>query len=97
MTSEVEVNSLKRHLSLALEENSRQSLKIIELTEQLDRLTPKKKLSGCCNAILDPFISLNKKLCTECKVWYDWNLEHNQPPLFDGGGDKSNFIGETNE
>lgn len=35
-----------------------------------------------CGGRLVLLISINKKLCADCKVYHDWNLEKGQAPIF---------------
>ena len=43
-----------------------------------------KTISPCCQAPFLLFTSLNKKLCHGCGKWYEWKLDENQRPIFDG-------------
>ena len=68
------------------------------LNKQLAKYRPVgQKLSKCCGEILVPFISLNKKMCSGCKTYFEWSLDHNQKPLFTDSADHSSFISEEGE
>lgn len=53
-----------------------------------------QKYSECCCAVLIPYISLNKKQCSECREWYEWELDEGQTQLFTDSSDKSTFLSE---
>lgn len=58
---------------------------MLENRELRQKLYGVRKLSKCCGAILHPFISSSEKMCTECKVYYPWSLDHGQKALFNNG------------